>query len=521
MNAILRRRFLLWLSFAGMFALAQWRVGAYHADLGGDPDEPAHAVTALMVHDYLWHGLPGSPLRFAETYYAAWPKVALGHYPPGYYVSGAIALSLWCDPAMLLICQAALVGSIGLLVFVSLLGRMGGLSALTAAVLVVLLPEMIRTGSHVMADIQVSLLMLASVLAWLQFLKLPGWRPALLFGFLAAFAILTKASAAALAGVPVITVVLCGRWQLVRNAWFWFSALPVVALAGPWMVMATKFTEEGLMSESPIDFFQDAVSYYSEAIPRVLGAAMVVLLAFVAVRDLFRFVRGGALEPWRACFWAMILATQTLMMWVPTGFSPRYLLPWWPAVVMLVVDFVMSVPLTFRGVSRPLREGAVVVLALATWVQCGPVRHKAVSGFRESVDRILSEGSSRGVWLVSSDPRGEGGVIAAAAFASPQRWKSGLRVLRGSKELSESDWLGRGYQVKFGSAKALLGRLDELGVEWVLADLSMPAEQVVRHETALNEALQAPDSGWVLSWTQSVVRAPGVTGPMAVYKRSR
>ncbi|HEY1049213.1 MAG TPA: hypothetical protein VGE39_05650, partial [Prosthecobacter sp.] len=63
-----------------------WFGGAFNSDLGGDPDEAAHAVTALMVRDYLTEGLRTSPMTFAKTYYEDFPRVALGHYPPLYYL---------------------------------------------------------------------------------------------------------------------------------------------------------------------------------------------------------------------------------------------------------------------------------------------------------------------------------------------------------------------------------------------------------------------------------------------------
>src|SRR5579883_1579952 len=60
-----------------LFALVvvlQWRSGTYGSEFGHEPDEPAHVVSALMVHDYIAARFPGSPLHYAESYYLHYPK---------------------------------------------------------------------------------------------------------------------------------------------------------------------------------------------------------------------------------------------------------------------------------------------------------------------------------------------------------------------------------------------------------------------------------------------------------------
>ena len=87
----------------------QWMQGAYQAEFGGHPDEAAHYVTGLMVHDYLAAGLPGNPMRFAQMYYDHYPKVALGNWPPVFYlIQSAWTLLLTPSRASLLLLMAAL-----------------------------------------------------------------------------------------------------------------------------------------------------------------------------------------------------------------------------------------------------------------------------------------------------------------------------------------------------------------------------------------------------------------------------
>ena len=84
----------LLLGFTLICLAIQWRVGAWQADLGTNGDEAAHFVSAMLVFDYLRHGLPGSPMRFARAYYQHWPRVAIGHWPPLFYPFQALAFAI-------------------------------------------------------------------------------------------------------------------------------------------------------------------------------------------------------------------------------------------------------------------------------------------------------------------------------------------------------------------------------------------------------------------------------------------
>src|SRR5260221_7305286 len=64
----------------------QWAAGAYRSGFGGHSDEGPHYVTGLMVRDYVAHGFPASPMRFAKDYYLHYPQVAFGHWPPVFYI---------------------------------------------------------------------------------------------------------------------------------------------------------------------------------------------------------------------------------------------------------------------------------------------------------------------------------------------------------------------------------------------------------------------------------------------------
>src|SRR5262245_31282128 len=102
----------------GLITVLQLLSGAYRSEFGSHSDEPAHVVTGLMVRDYLaspdWY----SPLAFAKDYYAHYPKVALGHWPPAFYVLEAIWMLLFgATRASLLVLIACLSAMLDYLIY--------------------------------------------------------------------------------------------------------------------------------------------------------------------------------------------------------------------------------------------------------------------------------------------------------------------------------------------------------------------------------------------------------------------
>src|SRR4051794_1287068 len=98
----------------GIVIVLQVLSGAYRAEFGAYPDEPAHYVTSLMLRDYLVHFHVASPLQFATEYYRHYPKVAFGHWPPFFYVVQAVWMGLFSaarsSVRLQIACTTALLG---------------------------------------------------------------------------------------------------------------------------------------------------------------------------------------------------------------------------------------------------------------------------------------------------------------------------------------------------------------------------------------------------------------------------
>ena len=76
-------------AYLGLALVVLWWGGAYSNDLGSFDDESSHVVTGLLVRDWILAGFP-APLAYARDYYLHYPKVAIGQWPPGFYVLQAL-----------------------------------------------------------------------------------------------------------------------------------------------------------------------------------------------------------------------------------------------------------------------------------------------------------------------------------------------------------------------------------------------------------------------------------------------
>lgn len=497
---------------AALLALLLWQSGALQSDLGADPDEPAHAVTALMLRDSVAEGPGGSPMAFARAYYEAFPKVALGHYPPGYYLTAGLALLPHPDPDVLLGLQVLFLALLAAATVRFAAPRLDAGPAWAAALMAVALPPILKLSVLVMADLQLALLCLLAAMAWMRYLQSGSARHSLAFGLLAAAAILTKGSGLMLATLPPLTVLFTRRWALLKQPSWWLAALPVALLAAPWMLYSAGITSEGMAAQSLPEFFRHALVEYTHLLPHALGWPLLVVAGGALLRLAVIGWRDGRLGEFESVLLAWLVGGAALMLLVPAGVSSRYLAPLLVPLALLAVQVLGRLP-----APASLRRAMPWVLLAVTLFSVVLRPLKTVSGYGRAVTRVLAQATvgTAERWLVASDARGEGAVVAAAAFAldGPTRVSGRLQVLRASKELGASDWLGRGYRAAFTGAAALRAHLDQRGIRWIFLDDSPPAERRQAHQALLAEVLSDPASGWRLALEETIhrpdLREPG------------
>jgi len=481
---------------AGIFCLLlaltlmlQIRSGAYQSDFGGHSDEAAHVVTGLMLRDYLagplWEGT--HPMRYAEDYYARFPKVAIGHYPPAFYlVEGLWLLPSRTKTAVLLL-PAFLTACTAWVVFMAGRRVMRFPAALAAAVLFTFM-HLVRTYTAVvMSDMLLVLFCLLAVLSFARFLSTGGAKWSLAFGVLAAAAILTKGSGLLLALVPPAAILLTGRWKILLAPKLWLAPVPVLLFAVPWLAATSHITAEGMSAAAPGEYVRQAIPYYTASGYMVLGPVLTLLAGGALGLAVNTVRREKKLPPAEAVLWGGVAAVFAFYCAIPSGLDERYLLPVIPAVLILGFSGLDKVACAV-GRKYPSFPSAVLVVLVAlaaAWKSVGPAT-KVFQGATPAVARLMQDSGEALNLLVCSDAKGEGALVAAAALMGPDR----ISVQRGTKLLSSSDWLGRGYKMGFATDGELFGLLDTAGITHVIVEDGLPEEWVWRHQTAVSAAIR-------------------------------
>ena len=479
---------LLWGVSYGLLNLGD----VFESELGGHPDEASHYVTGLMVHDYVWGHLGENPLAYAELYYEFYPKVAIGHFPPGFYVIQTLWFSLFSDSLnSVLLLQSFVAGVLGAMIacLVTWGGGRRGLSILVGLVFCSL-PLVQRYVGMVMSDLLLGLFCFGASWCFGIFLQKPGYRWSLLFGFLAAGTIMIKGSGLMLAFVPPIALVLTRRYELFRSREFWAATLPVLAVCLPWMLLTYKITEEGMVREWSPGYVAEALPYFAKQIYRTLGAGLCILMLIGVRASLKGRQAAGKVPEMSAVMLALpigLILTYTL---IPVGFEQRYLIPFiGPAMFFVGMGCCWVWNKSLLSEQAQWKGIPVLLCFLGLYlIEVFSVPAKGFQGFQNLVDAmdLNHDGESKKI-LVSSDARGEGAVVASVAMSDV---RLGNRVLRGSKVLSSSDWMGRGYTLAHTNSTDLLAFFKTEEIDWLIVDLSVPMDRSMGHHGQVARLVQ-------------------------------
>jgi hypothetical protein len=491
------REVLLFSALLGTIILLQIRSGAYLSSFASYPDEAAHFVTSLMVRDYIAQGLPGPPVRYAEQFYAHYPRVAFGIWPPVFHAGLGVWMVPWGGNRQSALAFEALIQA--LLCF--LIYRMGrnvaaAPVAFGAAFLAALTPGMQGAASAVMVDSTVALFVAAGMMSYARYLRTESAKHAAWFGVFAAAAILTKYNGLALALVPPVAVVLTGRYELLRKRSFWLPLPIVILIAGPWYALMW-------------DWIRYAMENGDQAIP---GVAATTLAMMQGLLQGFGFVfaaaalAGAALHIWRrtrsagtgrssamcvsaiSTVLAFILFHGVLYRYVET----RYLLPAVPGILILGLYAlghlqrlaVEKAPVRFEGKAHAVVAIAAGVIACVT---TSSVSTKPGFDYVRVTDAVLTKTNKaeRRVF-VSSDASGEGAVVAEIAMRD-QRPKN--VVARASKLLAERKLMGNEYRLLYRTPEEVNNVLSAYGIQAVLVD-DCARRECGQHHALVQQAVQ-------------------------------
>jgi hypothetical protein len=488
----IRQKIIAGLAFWCATLLLLWLSGSFDHELGGHPDEAAHYMTGLMIHDYVLSGAHSSPLDFAKNYYGHYPKVAFGIWPPLFHAMEAAWMLLFSPSKVsVLIMLSGLTALMAYVLFRSIERSFGFAAGICAGLLLVSLPAVQQSTNLVMADGCVAFFCFLAVVHFGHYLDTGKWQHSALFGIWASAAILSKYDGLALAFVPPLCMLFSHRWDLLRRGATWLPAGIVLVVCGSWyfpMLHLVTYAAEPLPRFSdvlPTMAKNFGVLVEAAGIPVILVAALGAALTLTG-RARATFNQSGL---WISSA-AIIVACWSFHSFVTLEADPRHMVS---ALAPLLVFLVVGVHELSTIVQRPTLEVASVLLLFYT---LGTFQVMATPhlGYAELASALTREHDpSASVILADGDPNSEG--MAVSEIAIHDR-RPASYVIRGSKLLATSTWMGDNYRPLFHVPEHVLQVLDEAGISVVILQTDAPA--AAKHHALLREALRSATDTWQL-----------------------
>ena len=438
----------------------QWAGGAWKAEFDGYPDESGQFVTGRMIWEYL-SALPReNPISWAGQFYLHYPRVGLGHWPPGYHLAEAF----WS-----LIFGSSRISAMGLQWFIGLAALTGlyalarprlPLAVTAGIVLFAIATPVFQSGlEQTMSDLCCLLGSVVFMHAVLRMLKRPDPIAVCLVLATLFAAALAKGTAVCLVPVPIVALLANGQRLRVRSVWPIAAALAVMAMCLAWYLSTSNILYWGGVSASmpwPVD-----------QIGGLAGWGFVVLAALGLRREPLPILAGS-----------MVVCAILVSFAVRAMNEPRHWIIVLPAILVLAGYAVTRL----RWPVAALLLAAAVALFPWLWYRQAP------SGYCDLVRQLhlparMLVSSARGA-------NGEGAWIAEVSVA--ERYPASL-VARASKVLAESDWNGKHYKLQVQTPSAVARRLDELAIDVVVLDA--PSAQEPPHHVLLGLAVTG-NSAW-------------------------
>ena len=461
----------------------QYGSGAFTADLALDPDEPAHAVSSLVVRDYIVQAFPHNPIHFAWTFYAHYPKVAIGHWPPLFYFGEAIWMLLVgrSQVALLLfvtLCGAALVNS-----FYFEVRRRSSTAAALVSVAVLMSSRVFHQMlCGIRPDILLALMIFWAAVHCGEFMRLGSRRSRNFFLAFTVAALLVHGRGAVLFLLPFALLPL--RSRVVKWKWLMAGAVLLLLMLMPHLLHQAPPLSLHAFLPRARDFILSIVfvTGWPWRIRAVDGVTLVSgwPWAVLAVSGMSLVFRQGRQQQFWAAMAGLVGCSLCFYLLVPVPLEYRFLLTSMQAVAVLAgggIDVLLQRILPYRGTPRLVLSAAAI--GWMVWATAH-VEAKPDLGYRRMIENCLLCGND--VVLIAGDERNEGGLIVEASLSDPDRVHT---VMRASKSLAISGWLGWDRRLLFSSSSEVLHSLDQAHVSLILVQKECPYPQVAQLRTVL------------------------------------
>jgi hypothetical protein len=479
--------------------LAMVLARAYQAGFSG-ADEPSHFLNGVFVADYLAHHLGSNPMGAATDFYIHYPKISIGHWPPAYY--GFLGLVFLVLPPTMPVAFAvnvlcAALPALGVAAALAMLGSRRG--AVVGALVYALTPLVLEGYAMFMVDQPLAACTAAATAVWIGYVLRPGWGKALAFALLAALAILIKGNGWLVVFIPVFHILLTRDWAQLRAPRLYVAALVAAAIVVPWYLLTAKIAADGFNYHAGIDYAWTALCANLRALAQNLTPVGVLLALYAGVAE-YRARRDAPLR-WTLVsgIVSLLLATLTLQSLVPVDIVARYMAPALPAVVVLAVLGAERL-LAWVRPAAPRHVPLLAAVLLAAVVASPGLLHlaermpKADTGIVTAAQRLAADGPPL-LTVIDGTASEEGAFIADMAVQDPRL--QGY-VVRASRLLADSNFMGSSYRLRFADAHQVLAELQRLGVQHVVI-VREGHQPAFPHSEQVRQAVRLTGSGFRLT----------------------
>jgi hypothetical protein len=502
---------LTYLCTVAIGVLAMVLARAYQTGFSG-ADEPSHFLNGYFIASYLSQHFGSNPMGAASEFYIHYPKISIGHWPPAYYGFLGILFTVLPPTMPVVFAINVLCAALPALGVGASLAMLGGRRAAMAGTLVYALTPLVLEGHTMfMVDQPLAACLVAATAVWIAYVRQPGWSKALGFALLAALAVLIKGNGWLVVFIPLFHIMLTARWTLLLSFRLYVAAALMAAIVVPWYVLTAKIAADGFNYHAGLDYAMMALGANLRALMENVTPVGMALAVYSIVAE-FRERHCSTLR-WNIVSGAisLLMATLVLQSLIPVDIVSRYMVPALPALVMLAVlggqRLLMQSSLAISPQTRMV-SGVTLAMVMASpgilhLVQRVP---KADTGVAQVANRLSGEAQPL-LTVIDGPPAAEGAFIADMAVRD-----HGLQgyVIRSSKLLAESNFMGSSYSLKFSAPGQVLAELRRLGVRHVVIvrDNDRPA---FPHSTQIRDALAQADSGFRLAQRLSHRYRPGIT----------
>jgi 4-amino-4-deoxy-L-arabinose transferase-like glycosyltransferase len=280
---------------------------------------------------------------------------------------------------------------------------------LLVAALCALTPVALEGFAFFMLDQPLAAAALAATGLWIAFVGRPRAWVVLLFGLVAAWAVLIKGNGWLLLFVPPIHLALTGRWRVLASPWPWLAALLAALVVGPWYWLTAGIAADGFNYQPGPVYAAQALGYNFGALSDNVTPLGLALAAWGLWRGWQERADGDAWSVLAGCA-ALLFATLLLQSLVPVDLDARYMAPALPPLIVLAVYGARDVMARFG------RQSLAVPLALLLAVP--GVIHLATR--EPKVDLRLADVAAQArpgeAWLIDGTSGAEGALAAEMAI---------------------------------------------------------------------------------------------------------